>query len=82
MTNFNISKSSKLARMLINNQLLSTEQTDTQLTKTNQNTRLNSLTNTLKIENNIGKLQSSFLSPFTNRVTPKLAKGSYGRRTS
>ena len=76
MTNFNISKSSKLARMVINNQLLSTEQTDTQLTKTNQNTRLNSLTNTLKIANNIGKLQSSFLSPFTNRVTPKLAKGS------
>ena len=76
MTNFNISKSSKLARMVINNQLLSTEQTDTQLTKTNQNTRLNSLTNTLKIANNIGKLQSSFLSPVTNRVTPKLAKGS------
>ena len=76
MTHFNISKSSKLARMVINNQLLSTEQTDTQLTKTNQNTRLNSLTNTLKIANNIGKLQSSFLSPFTNRVTPKLAKGS------
>ena len=76
MTNFNISKSSKLARMVINYQLLSTEQTDTQLTKTNQNTRLNSLTNTLKIANNIGKLQSSFLSPFTNRVTPKLAKGS------
>ena len=76
MTNFNISKSSKLARMVINNQLLSTEQTDTQLTKTNQNTRLNSLTNTLKIANNMGKLQSSFLSPFSNRVTPKLAKGS------
>ena len=76
MTHFNISKSSKLARMVINNQLLSTEQTDTQLTKTNQNTRLNSLTNTLKIANNMGKLQSSFLSPFTNRVTPKLAKGS------
>ena len=76
MTNFNISKSSKLASMVINNQLLSTEQTDTQLTKTNQNTRLNSLTNTLKIANNMGKLQSSFLSPFTNRVTPKLAKGS------
>ena len=76
MTNFNISKSSKLARMVINYQLLSTEQTDTQLTKTNQNTRLNSLTNTLKIANNMGKLQSSFLSPFTNRVTPKLAKGS------
>ena len=30
----------------------------------------------MKIENDTGKVQSSFLSPFTNRVTPKLAKGS------
>ena len=29
----------------------------------------------MKIENDTGKVQSSFLSPFTNRVTPKLAKG-------
>lgn len=58
--------------MVRNNQVLSTEHTDTQFTKTNQNITLDYETNVMKIVNDLSKNYNQVFFPYT--VTPKLAR--------
>ena len=60
--------------MVRNKQVLSTKNTDTKFTKTNQNITLDSVINIMKIGNDISKQKSSFLFPSLIQKTAELAQ--------
>ena len=62
--------------MVRNKQVLSTKNTDTKFTKTNQSITLDSVINIMKIGNDISKQKSSFLFPSLIQKTAELAQGS------